>query len=237
MLERAGIRQFGAGRDEDEAKCGAMFRTRVGATVIVFGFASPTSGVPTRWKASKHKPGLNLIADLSPATARSIARQVERAKRVGDVAVASIHWGANWGYEISSEERQFARLLVDEAGIDVVHGHSSHHPKPIEVHSGRLILYGCGDLVNDYEGIAGYEEYRDDLALAYFVELEPSSGKLKGLRMAPYRIRRFRLNEPDRAIRLGSARFSTTFPGLWARGSSARKTNVSPCVGLRGTAP
>jgi len=32
----------------------------------------------------------------------------------------------------------------------------------------RLILYGCGDFLNDYEGIRGYEEYRGDLALMYF---------------------------------------------------------------------
>ena len=34
-----------------------------------------------------------------------------------------------------------------------MHGHSSHHPRPIEVYRGKLILYGCGDLVDDYEGI------------------------------------------------------------------------------------
>ena len=46
--------------------------------------------------------------------------------------------------------------LIEEAGVPVVHGHSSHHPKAIEVYEGRLILYGCGDFLNDYEGIAGY---------------------------------------------------------------------------------
>lgn len=39
------------------------------------------------------------------------------------------------------------------AGIDVVHGHSSHHAKGFEVHRGRLIVYGAGDLISDYEGI------------------------------------------------------------------------------------
>ena len=51
----------------------------------------------------------------------------------------------------------FAHRLVD-AGADVVHGHSSHHPRPLEVYGGRLVLHGCGDLVNDYEGIEGHEE-------------------------------------------------------------------------------
>ena len=41
----------------------------------------------------------------------------------------------------------------NQGGIDVVHGHSSHHPRPIEVYQRRLILYGCGDFIDDYEGI------------------------------------------------------------------------------------
>jgi poly-gamma-glutamate capsule biosynthesis protein CapA/YwtB (metallophosphatase superfamily) len=30
----------------------------------------------------------------------------------------------------------------------------------IEGYRDRLILYGCGDFLNDYEGIKGYEEFR-----------------------------------------------------------------------------
>ena len=36
--------------------------------------------------------------------------------------------------------------------MDVIHGHSSHHVKAIEVYNGKLVLYGCGDFRNDYEG-------------------------------------------------------------------------------------
>jgi hypothetical protein len=39
------------------------------------------------------------------------------------------------------------------AGVDVVHGHSSHHAKGFEVYCGKLVLYGAGDLISDYEGI------------------------------------------------------------------------------------
>ncbi len=55
------------------------------------------------------------------------------------------------------------------------------------------MLYGCGDLVDDYEGIAGYEEFRDDLRLLYFASLDPESGRATALRMAPLRARRMRL--------------------------------------------
>jgi poly-gamma-glutamate synthesis protein (capsule biosynthesis protein) len=80
--------------------------------------------------------------------------------------------------------------------VDIVHGHSSHHFKGIEVHRGRPILYGCGDFLNDYEGISGRQEYRSDLALLYFPVIDISTGKLVRLTLSPMRIQRFRLNRP-----------------------------------------
>jgi len=115
-----------------------------------------------------------------------------------DIVIASIHWGTNWGYEIPRDHVRFARWLVD-GGADIVHGHSSHHPRPIEVYRQRLILYGCGDFINDYEGIEGYEQYRDDLVLMYFAALSPETGALTALHMAPMQIRKFRLNKASGA--------------------------------------
>ena len=48
--------------------------------------------------------------------------------------------------------------------------------------------------MNDYEGIGGYEEYRGELSLMYFVSVNPRSGELTRLEMIPMRIRRFQLN-------------------------------------------
>jgi poly-gamma-glutamate synthesis protein (capsule biosynthesis protein) len=92
---------------------------------------------------------------------------------------------------------RFAHRLID-AGIDVVHGHSSHHPRPIEVYHGKLILYGCGDTVNDYEGIPGYEYYRDELRLLYFASIDRGTGALIALHMLPMRARRMRLEHASR---------------------------------------
>ena len=60
-------------------------------------------------------------------------------------------------------------------------------------------LYGCGDLIHDYEGIAGYEAFRNELALMYFAAVDPWAGRLTGLRMAPMRIRKMRLNDASSA--------------------------------------
>jgi poly-gamma-glutamate synthesis protein (capsule biosynthesis protein) len=63
-----------------------------------------------------------------------------------------------------------------------------------EVYRRKLVLYGCGDFLNDYEGISGHESYRGDLALMYFVNVDPLTGNLSSLHMSPMQISRFRLN-------------------------------------------
>ncbi len=107
--------------------------------------------------------------------------------------------GINWDYHISQDQIYFAHRLID-GGVDVVHGHSSHHPRPIEVYRDKLVLYGCGDFLNDYEGIKGYEEFRDDLRLLYFVSVQPQTGKLASLRMVPMQARQMRLRHASRKL-------------------------------------
>jgi poly-gamma-glutamate capsule biosynthesis protein CapA/YwtB (metallophosphatase superfamily) len=135
---------------------------------------------------------------LSEAGASEIADQIAAFRKPGDLIVVSIHWGSNWGYHIPYEQEVFARTLIDKADVSIVHGHSSHHPRAIEIYRDRLILYGCGDFLNDYEGIGGHEDYRDDLALMYFADLERASGSLQALKLFPLQIRKFRLSIPER---------------------------------------
>jgi poly-gamma-glutamate synthesis protein (capsule biosynthesis protein) len=136
-----------------------------------------------------------VLADLSDRTAETVAARVRREKQRGSIVVVSLHWGSNWGYHIPHEQVRFAHRLV-EAGADLVHGHSSHHPRPIEVYDDRLVLYGCGDFVNDYEGIRGFEEYRGDLRMLYRISLRPD-GALVAVEVLPFRSRRLRLERAE----------------------------------------
>ncbi|MGD0642246.1 MAG: CapA family protein, partial [Roseiarcus sp.] len=170
-----------------------------GVRLLVFAFASTTSGVPRDWAARANASGVALLPDLGERGSAWAAEQVLSFRRPRDVVVASIHWGSNWGYEVPGEQRRFAHTLIDKAGISIVHGHSSHHAKAIEVYRGRLILYGCGDFLNDYEGIEGYEEFRGDLALMYFADVDATSGDLLALAMTPLQIRRLQLQPASRA--------------------------------------
>ncbi|MEC4750322.1 CapA family protein [Methylomicrobium sp. Wu6] len=194
MLAGAHLEATGVGQNLAEAEAPAIIEVPGKGRVLVFGFGDESSGIPSRWRARSDKPGVNLLPDLSESTVSRIAKRISALKQQGDCVVASIHWGGNWGYKIPNAHREFAHRLIDQAHVDVVHGHSSHHPMGIEVYRGKPIIYGCGDFLNDYEGISGYQEFRGDLSLMYFVTLDMATGKLVNLKMTPMQIKRFRLN-------------------------------------------
>ena len=194
-LQQLNIKVAGAGRNERDAKAPAVLNLAK-ARLLIFAFGSPSSGVPLDWAAAGDAAGINLLSELSEAKALLVADQIMALRRPGDLIVVSIHWGTNWGYHVSDEQRKFAHRLIDKAGVSIIHGHSSHHPRPIEIYRDRLILYGCGDFLNDYEGIPGYERYRDDLTLMYFIDLDPTGGSLQALKLVPLQIKNFRLSIP-----------------------------------------
>jgi len=195
-LEAAGLAYAAAGRDIDAAEAPANLSLPELGRVLVYAMGASSSGVPHSWAAGIGRPGVSHLDDPA-AAARRLSARIAAERQSGDMVVVSIHWGPNWGHSIPEADRRFAHRLFDEAGVDIVHGHSSHHPKAIELYRGRPILYGCGDFLNDYEGIGGEQSYRPDLVLAYMIETTPS-GSCSGLALHAFRVARFRLNRASR---------------------------------------
>ncbi|MGM0516070.1 MAG: CapA family protein [Pseudomonadota bacterium] len=194
-LGNAGIPTAGAGRDIDRASSPATLPRPDGGRLLVFAVGLPDSGIPADWAAGPGLAGVNWLPDCGPDSVARLAEHIHTVRRPGDQVLLSIHWGGNWGWEIPEAHRTFAHALIDRGVVDLIHGHSSHHPKAMEVHRGRLILYGCGDFINDYEGIGGHDPFRGELSLAWLPTLR--DGRLTALRMLPFRMRRFRLNHPS----------------------------------------
>jgi poly-gamma-glutamate capsule biosynthesis protein CapA/YwtB (metallophosphatase superfamily) len=188
-LHSAGLRTGGAGRNRDEAQAPA----ELPGGIFVYALGTRDSGIPPSWQASATRPGVDFLADLSERSAHELAERVRAARRPGDLVVVSIHWGGNWGYRVPAEQVAFAHRLIDAQAADLVHGHSSHHPKAAEIYRGKLILYGCGDFINDYEGISGHDEFRGDLGVMYFPSLAAGSGELLELELVALCRRRLRL--------------------------------------------
>jgi poly-gamma-glutamate synthesis protein (capsule biosynthesis protein) len=200
-LQRAGIRSAGAGSHTDAACAPAALPLVGGARLLVFSWASPDSGVPAAWGATPERAGVALLPDLSEASAQQVAAIVARQRRLGDLVMVSLHWGGNWGVEVPQLQRRFAQRLIELGAADLLHGHSSHHPRPAEVYRGRLILYGCGDLINDYEGIASQESFDPSAVCLYFAHLARETGALVKLEIVPMQLRRLRLTHAKPAAR------------------------------------
>jgi poly-gamma-glutamate synthesis protein (capsule biosynthesis protein) len=196
-LEAADIQTAGAGRNLQQARRPAMFELPGKGRVLVIGIGSPSGGIPVQWAASDTAAGVSLIDECDPSALRTVQNLAARATEDDCVTVASIHWGPNWGYEIPRSQRDFAHALVDHAGTDIVFGHSSHHVKGFEVYRERLIVYGAGDLLTDYEGISGHESYRGDLGLMYFVTVDSRDHRLVGLELVPTQVRQFQIRRPS----------------------------------------
>ncbi len=196
-LRGLNIATAGAGSNLAQAGAPAVLPIGGKGRLLVFSFALASSGTPRRWAAKPDAAGVNFLADLSDMSAERVSDQIAQARQPGDVVILSLHWGANWGYDISDEQTRFTHTLIDRGDVSVIYGHSSHHAKGIEVYRSRLVLYGCGDFLNDYEGIEGYEDYRGDIALMYFVDINAVSGDLTAVEIVPLQIRRFQLVSPS----------------------------------------
>ena len=113
------------------------------------------------------------------------------AQRAPALKIFSIHWGPNYEWHPADRIRALAHFLIDECEVDIVHGHSSHHIQGVEKYKGKLIIYGCGDFVDDY---ALNEEFRNDLGAVWRVTVQERGGglALDRLEIFPTRIDRFR---------------------------------------------
>lgn len=99
--------------------------------------------------------------------------------------IVSIHWGPNESY--IGDRQQYCELLahrlIDELGMDMIHGHSSHYIRGLELYKGKLILYGAGDFINDYEKIS--TRYNKSGAL-YIVDIDNTTFDLLKLTFIPF---------------------------------------------------
>ena len=180
-LKRAGIRYAGAGRNAEEAAAPAIIDVS-GYSIAVFAFGLESSGIPRAWNAGPWQPGVNIVPDISAKTISGIADRANAARRAGDLLVASIHWGPNWGYEIPLEHRVLAHELIDAAGFAIVHGHFVTPPIGDRDLSGPAHSLRLWRL---HHGLRGDRRIRGVKRLLYLAQFALPSSSLMALSMRP----------------------------------------------------
>jgi poly-gamma-glutamate capsule biosynthesis protein CapA/YwtB (metallophosphatase superfamily) len=166
-LDRAHIAHSGCGANSEQSMRPAIVHTSGGLKVGWFSF----SDHPTSWAATTSQPGINFVdtEHLTDSTIDRVCGAIRewRARELFDFTGVSVHWGPNYEWAPSANICRLAHALIDQAGVDVIHGTSSHHIQGVEEYRSKLILYGCGDFIDDY---AVDDEYRNDLSLLYLAE-------------------------------------------------------------------
>ena len=190
-VKNTGIAYAGAGETKDEATQPAILH------------------LPASDRGSKHETYIWAAADhprdwARVSTFHSIDYTKQTRQRLRDLItrpatpspalkIFSVHWGPNYSWQPAEEIQDLAHFLIDECGVDIIHGHSSHHVQGIEQYKGKLIIYGCGDFVDDYALVT---DYRNDLSAIWQVTVEETHDderplRLRTLTIHPTKIERF----------------------------------------------
>lgn len=181
VLDEGGIRRSGAGRDRREARAPAT----VDVGELTVGFVSLTDNTP-EYAAGPDSPGVAHL-DLDPEDRDDLAvarTMLDRARESDpDLLVASLHWGPNKVTTPFESHERWGRWLLSE-GVDVVHGHSAHVFKAVENRDEGLLLYDCGDFVDDY---VIDDELRNDRSFLFELTVD-DAGTPTELRLVPVEI-------------------------------------------------
>lgn len=137
---------------------------------IRIGIISLTDNEP-EWEAKDDLAGINYIpATLDPDRYYyRLQNYIEQAKTQSDLVIVSSHIGPHFRETPSVKYVNFAHKIID-FGADIYWGHSNHMPQGIELYkhnnNNKIILYDCGDFIDDY---AIDSNYRNDLSFIFLL--------------------------------------------------------------------
>ncbi|MGN6346111.1 MAG: CapA family protein, partial [Candidatus Nitrosocosmicus sp.] len=175
---------------------------------IRIGVVSLTDNQP-EWEATKETPGINYI----PITLSSKEEEdnkyldrlqfcIDNVKKNSDIVVVSSHVGPHYRENPSFIYIKFAHKIID-LGADIYCGHSNHMPQGIEIYKNKIIMYDCGDFIDDY-AVDPY--HRNDLSFIFLIHIDDlkkedgdmdnksNSFKIKEIELIPTIIHDFKAN-------------------------------------------
>jgi len=142
-LRAAGIASAGAGSDLSAARRGVVLDAggfRVGLLAV--------SDHPAAYAAGRSEPGI-AYADLAGEVPGWIFDGLDRLRGLSDRVIAFPHWGPNMTTEPSRWQRSAAAAFQD-AGADLVAGHSAHVFHGVGWSDRGPLVYDLGDALDDY---------------------------------------------------------------------------------------
>ena len=135
-LDGAGIAHVGAGETLTDAMT-PYYWEHDGVTVA---FVSACCAEQNRFtpEATADSSGVLLCYETD-----KFVSAIQTARQNADYVIACVHWGTDYVYEASEQQRADARTYID-AGADVIVGSHSHCLQGIEYYNGKPIFYSLG---------------------------------------------------------------------------------------------
>ncbi len=140
VLDAAGIKHFGMGNTLEEARR-AIVVEQNGVRYAFLGY----NGISDDWDAAgPDHPGTAPLVDWM------VVEDIQREVAAGHVVIPYFHWGTEYIYDPTEEQRYFAQIAIDN-GAAVVMGSHPHWVQAVETYKGRPILYSLGNFIFDQE--------------------------------------------------------------------------------------
>lgn len=169
-LAKEGIRATGGGSSRDKAHA-PVFVKESGLTLGFLGFSAfPPEG----YFYLENRP------DIARVDKERIWDTIREAREQCDFLVVSFHWGKEFDFLASKEQKLLAHLAVD-SGADAVVGHHPHVLQGMEMYKGKLIAYSLGNFVFDRQIPKGTDE-------TVIVNLTVTRKGIDGVELIPVRI-------------------------------------------------
>ncbi|MBW2992959.1 CapA family protein [Candidatus Woesearchaeota archaeon] len=101
--------------------------------------------------------GIGFLAYSFNFSEETILKDIRDAKRKVNFLVVSMHWGKEYSFEPTDDQKRLARLMIDN-GADIIAGHHPHVLQLIEKYKNGLIIYSLGNLVFDQYSHQGVKD-------------------------------------------------------------------------------
>lgn len=113
-----------------------------GITYALLAYTYGTNGIPL----PKGKEYL-----VNVYTKAMLERDIKAIRSQVDFLIVSMHWGVEYEFEPSEEQKKYAKLLAD-LGVDLVIGTHPHVVQPAEYIGNTLVFYSLGNLISAQKG-------------------------------------------------------------------------------------
>ena len=173
ILNSAGIRTIGAGRNEEEANA-AFIADIKGTKVAIVAY---TNLYPDSFDANGDIPG------ISHSSENAMAATLRELRTKADIIIVAMHWGEEYEAHSNAYQERIGRMLIDE-GASLVVGTHPHVVQEVERYKAGWIAYSLGNFVFD-------QNFSDEVRNGIILRLTISDGRIRAIDEIPISINRY----------------------------------------------